>query len=44
MNEPTAPQTSFDARAASAVAADDALLDLGQVGRVRRRHDGDCRG
>ncbi|MFL6336419.1 MAG: response regulator [Pyrinomonadaceae bacterium] len=31
MNEPTAPQTSFEARAASAAAADDALLDLGQV-------------
>jgi hypothetical protein len=30
MNEPTAPQTSFEARAASAAAADDALLDLGQ--------------
>ena len=29
MTEPTAPQTSFDARAA---AADDALLDLGQLG------------
>jgi len=31
MNEPTAPQTSFEARAASAAAADDTLLDLGQV-------------
>jgi hypothetical protein len=31
MNEPTAPQTSFEARAAGASAADDALLDLGQV-------------
>src|ERR1044071_9266944 len=31
MTEPTAPQTSFDARAASAAAADDALLDLGQL-------------
>jgi CheY-like chemotaxis protein len=30
MNEPTAPQTSFEARRASAAAADDALLDLGQ--------------
>ena len=31
MTEPAAPQTSFDARAASAAAADDALLDLGQL-------------
>ncbi|HEX8150708.1 MAG TPA: response regulator [Pyrinomonadaceae bacterium] len=31
MTEPTAPQTSFEARAASAAAADDALLDLGQT-------------
>ena len=31
MTEPTAPQTSFDARAASAAAADDALLDLGRA-------------
>lgn len=31
MNEPTIPQTSFEARAASAAAADDSLLDLGQA-------------
>jgi CheY-like chemotaxis protein len=31
MTEPNAPQTSFDARAAGAAAADDALLDLGQA-------------
>ncbi|HEX8187504.1 MAG TPA: hypothetical protein VF586_04080, partial [Pyrinomonadaceae bacterium] len=31
MTEPTAPTTSFDARAASASAAEDALLDLGQT-------------
>jgi CheY-like chemotaxis protein len=31
MTESTAPQTSFEARAASAAAADDALLDLEQV-------------
>jgi CheY-like chemotaxis protein len=31
MTEPNAPQTSFDARATSAAAADDALLDLGQL-------------
>jgi CheY-like chemotaxis protein len=32
MNEPNAHQTSFDARATSAAAADDALLDLGRAG------------
>jgi CheY-like chemotaxis protein len=31
MTEPAAPQTSFEARAAGAAAADDALLDLGQT-------------
>lgn len=31
MTEPTAPQTSFGARAESAAVADDTLLDLGQV-------------
>ncbi|HEX8336718.1 MAG TPA: response regulator [Pyrinomonadaceae bacterium] len=31
MSEPNAPQTSFEARAAGASAADDALLDLGRV-------------
>ena len=31
MSEPNAPRTSFDARAAGAAAADDALLDLGQL-------------
>ena len=31
MTEPTAPQTSYEARAASAAAADDALLDFGQA-------------
>ena len=31
MTEPTAPQTSFDARAKGAATADDALLDLGQM-------------
>jgi hypothetical protein len=31
MNEPTPSQDSFDARAASAAAANDTLLDLGQV-------------
>ncbi|MBV8857657.1 MAG: response regulator [Acidobacteria bacterium] len=32
MNEANAPQTSFDARAKGAAAADDSLLDLGQFG------------
>jgi CheY-like chemotaxis protein len=31
MSEPNAPQPSFEARAASAAVADDALLDLGRV-------------